>query len=71
MWWAKKSTAIAPGTVLAQEGDTYTAPDGGILVKYGADGSFIQKKITGTIVVNNGAFGGDPKPFTTKQLIAA
>jgi hypothetical protein len=62
--------APAPGTVLAQEGGTFTASTETV-VKYGVDTRWIIKTVTGTVSCTNAYFGSDPAPCTVKSCVAA
>jgi hypothetical protein len=62
--------APAAGTVLAQEGASFTVP-APTLVKYGADSRWITRTIIGTAACTNTFFGDDPAFMTAKSCVSA
>ena len=60
------STSTATWTRCAGEGGTCSFA-GARTVRYGANGTYVTRTVTGSIVCSNAAFGGDPLPNVPKQ----
>jgi predicted xylan-binding protein with Ca-dependent carbohydrate-binding module/uncharacterized protein DUF1996 len=66
------STAVPVWTALANENQAFSV-NGTQTVRYGTDGAWVQKQVTGSGTCSNAFFGADPKPGTVKrcELLAA
>jgi hypothetical protein len=68
---AASPSKLVPGTVLANEGQSFTIPAPGAYVKYGARDKWVTKMVSGTGVANNDFFGVDPIFGVQKQAVVA
>jgi cold shock protein len=60
------AAAAETWTLCANEGQTCTVT-GTQQVRYGANGTFVSRTVTGSIACTNAAFGGDPLPWVVKH----
>ena len=67
---ASAAPAASAWTLLGAEGDTLEVPPD-TLVRYGADGRFVMRVVSGRFQANNAFFGHDPLPRVQKTVEAA
>jgi CspA family cold shock protein len=67
---SEPAAASTTWTLCANEGQTCTST-GTKEVRYGANGTFVYRTVTGSIACSNAAFGGDPVPYVVKRCEVA
>ena len=63
---SEPAAASTTWTLCANEAQTCTFT-GTKQVRYGANGTFVYRTVTGSIACTNAAFGGDPVPYVVKR----
>lgn len=66
-WRRPGEGATAGWQLCAYEGDFCRLPAGATQLRYGQDGRYVERSVTGGMACNNGGFGRDPYPGVAKQ----
>src|SRR5438132_204109 len=68
--WPAAARAATTWTFVANENQSFTV-SGTQLVRYGANSSWVQKNVSGTVPCTNAYFGSDPAPGIVKACYVA